>query len=138
MKNTLQLGMEHTYRYTVPENKTVPFLYPEDEHFKIMPKVFGTGFMVGLIEITCMQALSKHLEDGEGSVGVHINVSHVAPTPPGMTVEVNAKITEIYGSKVTWEIVAKDQKEIISKGKHQRYVVNWDIFNSRVKEKYNK
>lgn len=135
MKNTLKVGMEHQYTYKISENKTVPYLYPGDTHLKSMPKIFATGFMVGLIEITCMQALSKHLNDGEGSVGIHIDVSHTSPTPPGMEVEVFVKVKDIEGNKVTWDITARDQKDTISKGKHQRFIVNWNKFQSKLDQK---
>ena len=57
-----------------------------------MPDVFATGFMVGLMEWTCVQVLEPHLDEGEGSLGVHIDVSHAA-TAPGMTVTVEAECT---------------------------------------------
>lgn len=135
MKDTLKRGMEHKHFFTVSENQTAPNLYPEDPHFQTIPKVFGTGFMVGLIEITCMQALANHLEEGEGSVGIHIDVSHISPTPPGMDVEVAVKVSEVDGNKITWDISAKDQKDVIGTGKHQRYVVNWERFQKKVATK---
>ena len=58
-----------------------------------MPTVFATGFMVGLMEWTCLKVLAPHLEDGEGSLGVHIDVSHIAATVPGQTVTVDAECT---------------------------------------------
>ena len=75
MKPTLTTGLTHRFSYRVPAEKTVPFLYPEAPLFAEMPKVFATGFMVGLMEWTCIQLLAPHLEAGEGSLGVHIAVS---------------------------------------------------------------
>jgi fluoroacetyl-CoA thioesterase len=135
MNNTLKMGMRHRYTFSIPKNKTVPHLYPENVHFKSMPKIFTTGFLVGLIEITCMQSLSKHLEEGEGSVGIHISISHISPTPPGMNAEISAKVSNIDGNKVTWDIMARDEKDIISEGQHRRFVVNWDKFNFGVQQK---
>ncbi len=83
MKASLAPGLKHRFDYTVPANKTVPFLYPEAPTFQAMPKVFATGYMVGLMEWTCIQAMEPHLDPGEGSLGVHIDVSHLAATPPG-------------------------------------------------------
>ncbi len=84
MKATLKPGLTHRFTYQVPQNKTVPHLYPEVAEFQAMPEVFATGFMVGLMEWTCMQLLAPHLDPGEGSLGVHIDVSHTAATPPGL------------------------------------------------------
>src|SRR6266545_1987192 len=66
MKETLKAGLEHVHTYRVPENKTVPYLYPEAKAFQEMPKVFATGFMVGLMEWACIEAMAPHLEPGEG------------------------------------------------------------------------
>ncbi|MBW6504299.1 thioesterase, partial [bacterium] len=88
MKETLKVGLEHVHTYRVPENKTVPHLYPEAKAFQEMPKVFATGYMVGLMEWACIEAMAPHMEPGEGSVGTLVNVTHTAATPPGMTVTV--------------------------------------------------
>ena len=74
MKPTLAPGVTHKHSFTVTEEKTVPFLYPESPDFVAMPKVFATGFMVGFIEWACLEALAPHLDDGEGSLGIHIDV----------------------------------------------------------------
>src|SRR5438105_13818598 len=91
MKPSLQRGLTHSFRYKVPASKTVPQLYPEVADFQVMPAVFATGFMVGLMEWTCMQLLAPHLDPGEGSLGIHIDVSHTAATPPGLTVTLDAE-----------------------------------------------
>ena len=76
MKPSLKPGLKHRFAYAVPETKTVPQLYPESPQLRAMPDVFATGFMVGLMEWTCVQLLEPHLDAGEGSLGVHIDVSH--------------------------------------------------------------
>ena len=60
-----------------------PHLYPEAKAFQEMPKVFATGYMVGLMEWACIEAMAPHMEPGEGSVGTLVNVTHTAATPPG-------------------------------------------------------
>ena len=67
MKPTLKPGLKHSFSYAVPENKTVPFTYPESPMIAAMPKVFATGFMIVLMEWTCVQLLAPHLDAGEGS-----------------------------------------------------------------------
>ena len=62
MKDTLQAGLTFEFKYRVPENKTVPYLYPESPEFQLMPKVLATGYMVGLLEWACLKAIIPHLE----------------------------------------------------------------------------
>lgn len=136
MRNTLKPGDVHTLEYRVPLEKTVPYLYPESQEFQIMPKVFATGFMVGLLEWCCIEALRPHLEEGEGSLGTFINATHCAPTPPGMRVTVTAELTEIKnGNNLFWNVTAFDEVEIIAKGKHGRHVIDSERFARRVANK---
>lgn len=135
MKPTLKPGLKHSFSYAVPENKTVPFTYPESPEIAAMPKVFATGYMIVLMEWTCIQLMAPHLDAGEGSVGIHVNVSHAAATPAGMTVTVEAECTAVEGRKVTFKVRAHDGVDVIGEGTHQRAVVVWDKFNARVAEK---
>jgi fluoroacetyl-CoA thioesterase len=135
MKSTLQRGLTHSFSYRVPREKTVPHLYPEVADFQTMPPVFATGFMVGLMEWTCMQLLAPHLEPGEGSLGVHIDVSHTAATPPGLTVTVDAECIAVDGPRITFVVKAHDGVEAIGDGRHQRFVVAWNTFNARLADK---
>jgi len=135
MKDSLKPGLRHRFVYTVPENKTVPHLYPEAADFQTMPAVFATGFMVGLMEWTCIQLMAPHLDPGEGSLGIHVDVSHLAATPPGLTVTVDAECTAVNGRKLTFNVTAHDGVDLIGEGRHERAVVVWDRFNGRVAEK---
>ncbi|MBF8259060.1 MAG: thioesterase superfamily protein [Actinobacteria bacterium] len=107
MKDTLKVGLTYTHKYRVPENKTVPYLYPESKAFQEMPKVFATGFMVGLMEWACIEAMAPHMDPGEGSVGTLVNVTHTAATPPGMEVTVDVRCIGVDGRKTVWEIEAR-------------------------------
>ena len=78
MKPTLVPGLTHTHRFTVTEEKTVGNLYPESPAFVAMPKVFATGFMVGFIEWACLEALTPHLDDGEGSLAAAMAQSYTS------------------------------------------------------------
>ena len=138
MKPTLQPGTNTQHSFRIPAEKTVPHLYPEAREFQLMPTVFATGFMVGLMEWTCMKVIESHLEDGEGSLGVHINVSHLAATVPGQTVTVDAECTKIEGRRLTFRVIAHDGIDKISEGEHERVVVNWDKYEARVNEKAKK
>jgi fluoroacetyl-CoA thioesterase len=135
MKDTLKVGDVHTFRFRVTDAKTVPNLYPESPDFRAMPQVFATGYMVGLMEWACIDALKPHLEDGEGSLGIHIDVTHVAATPPGMEVTVHVTCTRIDGRRIAWHVRAEDEVELIGEGSHQRAIVRWDRFLPKVAEK---
>ena len=135
MKHILKPGAVHQFRYRVPIEKTVPHLYPESPQFRAMPEVFATGFMVGLIEWACIQALEVELEPGEGSLGTFISVSHLAATPPGMTVTVTVNCSSVEGRQLSWAVVARDEREVIGEGHHTRTVVRWDRFLNKVAEK---
>ena len=135
MKPTLKPGLSRRLVYTVPENKTVPYTFPESPVIASMPKVFATGFMIVLMEWACTELLAAHLEPGEGSVGIHVDVSHLAATPPGMTVTVEAECLEVVGQRIGFKVKAHDGLDLIGEGRHERYVVMWDKFNARVAAK---
>ena len=94
-----------------------------------MPAVFATGFMVGLMEWTCVQLLEPHLDQGEGSLGTHIDISHKVATPPGFTATVEAECVEVRGPRARFKIVAHDGMDEIGSGTHERFIVTWDRFN---------
>jgi len=135
MKPTLKPGLTYHFAYKVPDNKTVPHLYTEVADFQAMPRVLATGFMVGLMEWACMQLMAPHLDAGEGSLGVHIDVSHTAATPPGMTITVDVECTQVVGKRLSFKVKAHDGLDQIGAGKHERFVVEWDKFNVRAAEK---
>ena len=135
MKPTLKAGMKHRFAYTVPDSKTVPALYREAPQLQVMPNVFATGFMVGLMEWTCIKLLEPHLDKGEGSLGTHIDVSHKAATPIGFTVTVEAECVEVRGPRARFKLIAHDGVDEIGAGTHERFIVAWDRFNRGVDAK---
>lgn len=135
MKSTPQPGDTHQLEFVVSRDKTVPNLYPESDEFRRMPEVLATGYLVGLLEWACIEALRPHLEEGEGSVGTAINVNHVAATPPGMKVTVTATCWSATGRSSEWRVEAHDERDLISEGTHSRAVVTWDRFQKKLDEK---
>ena len=135
MKPTLTAGLKHSFSYTVPPNKTVPHIYDEAPELQTMPDVFATAFMIGLMEWTCVQLLAPHLDEGEGSLGVHVDVSHKAATPPGMTVTVEAECIELRGPRAKFRLRAHDGVDEIGAGIHDRFIVSWDRFKRGVATK---
>ena len=136
MKDSLRSGLTFEFKFTVPENKTVPHLYPESSEFQAMPRVLATGFMVGLFEWACIQAINPHIDwPEEQTVGIHINLSHTAATPPGLTITVKGKLEEVEGRKLSFSLVADDGVDKISEGTHDRFVINAAKFNDKMSVK---
>jgi len=133
MKPSLKSGLAFEFKFKVPENKTVPHLYPESPEFQMMPKVLATGFMVGLFEWACILAINPHIDwPEEQTVGVHLNLSHVAATPPGLTITVKGKLEEVDGRKLSFSLVADDGVDKISEGTHERFIINAAKFNTKM------
>jgi fluoroacetyl-CoA thioesterase len=136
MTDSLKPGLTFEFKYQVPENKTVPHLYPESSEFQVMPKVLATGFMVGLFEWACIQAINPHIDwPEEQTVGIDVNLSHVAATPPGLTITVKGKLEEVEGRKLSFSIVAEDGVDKISEGTHDRFIINAAKFNAKMASK---
>ncbi len=136
MKDTLKPGIEYVHRFRVPQSKTVPALYPESEEFVAMPEVFATGFLVGLLEWACIKAVKPHLDwPSEQTVGTHIDVSHLAATPPGLEVTAKVKLVEVDGRRLVFEVEAHDGVDLISRGKHERFIINKEKFDAKMKQK---
>ena len=136
MKETLKPGIRYEHKFTVPASKTVPALYPESEEFMAMPEVFATGFLVGFLEWACIMAIKPHLDwPQEQSVGVHINVSHEAATPPSLEVTAAVELVAIDGKKLVFNVEAHDGVDCISKGSHERFVIDKNRFDAKVEAK---
>ncbi len=133
MKQSLKPGIAHELRFRLPESKTVPHLYPEAPEFQAMPRVFATGFLVGFIEWACIQAVQAHLDwPREQSVGTHVNISHLAATPPGLEVIARVRLTEVDGRRLVFEIEASDGVDVISRGRHERIVIDVERFAQKL------
>jgi len=133
MKDTLKPGIAYEHRFVVPSSKTVPALYPESEEFSAMPAVFATGFLVGFLEWACIKAINPHLDwPAEQTVGTHIDVTHEAATPPGLEVTARVELVEIAGRKLVFKVEAHDGVDRISKGRHERFIIDKEKFDTRV------
>ena len=136
MRETLQPGLTGEFEFVVPSTKTVPNVYPEAPEFQVMPEVFATGFMVGLIEWTCIRALKPYLDwPSEQSVGTHVDLSHTAATPPGFTVKARVRLVEKEGRRLKFLVEAHDGVDLICQGTHERFVIDAAKFNAKVAEK---
>ena len=135
MKASFTPGLTFEFGYRVPEQKTVPHVYPESPLFQAMPHVFATAYLVGLFEWACMEAMQPHLEPGEQSVGVDIRISHTAATPPGLTVKVEVRVEAVEGRKLSFRVSAHDGLEAIGEGTHQRVLIQPERFLQKVAQK---
>ena len=136
MKDTLKPGLTYQLKFRIPRGKTVPHLYPEAQMFREMPEVLATGYLVGLVEWACIEALRPHLDwPHEQSLGTHVNFSHLAATPPGLTVIVDVRLDKVEGRKLSFSISAHDGIDKITDGTHERVVVDAARFRSKISEK---
>jgi predicted thioesterase len=99
--------------------------------------VFGTPYMIGLMENAAQSALGVFLEEGQGSVGTELNVKHTAPTPVGMKVWVEAEVTAVSenGKMVDFALKAWDEKGPIGEGTHTRAIINNERFLAKCNAK---
>lgn len=135
MKDTLKPGIRYEHRFVVPVSKTVPALYPEADEFTSMPQVFATGFLVGFLEWACIKAIEPHLEPDEQSVGTHVDISHSAATPPGFEVTATVELVEVDRRRLVFDVRAHDGVDLISRGRHERHVINREKFDAGIRDK---
>jgi fluoroacetyl-CoA thioesterase len=136
LKETLKPGIRYQHKFVLPPTKTVPALYPEAPEFLVMPEVFATGFLVGFLEWACIKAVIPHLDwPEEQSLGIHIDVSHEAATPPGLEVTASVELIAVEGRKLTFTVSAHDGVDLISQGRHERFVINRKKFEAKVAAK---
>jgi fluoroacetyl-CoA thioesterase len=138
MKETLKTGIQYEHKFMVPMSKMVPALYPEAQEFIAMPNVFATGFLVGFLEWTCIKAINPHIDwPKEQTVGTHINISHLSATPPGFEVTATVELIKVEGKKLVFSVEAHDGVDLISKGQHERFVINKEKFDAKMIAKGN-
>ena len=135
MRTSLQPGLTYSHSYEVPASKTVPHLFPEAPEIASMPAVLATPYMIAIIEWACTRCLNEHLDVGEGSLGVHVNVSHLAATLPGQTVTVDVEVAKVEGPRVSFRVIAHDGIDKIGDGTHDRIVVPNERFKARLNQK---
>ena len=100
-----------------------------------MPAVVSTPHIIQFLERTARHALTPHLDADERSVGLEIDIRHLAPTPVGQTIHCRAQVLSVDGSKVQFQIEARDAHEVIVRGLHKRAIIRTDSFTKRVKAK---
>ena len=117
MKSTLAPGLSFSKTIAVDESRCISFMGKEG-------MVYATPKMVSDVEYTCRDFLLEHLDAGEDSVGAHVSIDHLAPTPLGLKVVVEIQVVEIEKRKVTFKFSVKDPVEEVGCGTHVRFVVD--------------
>lgn len=97
--------------------------------------VYATPAMLALMEAAAVAAIDPLLPEGQASVGISVEVRHLAATPLGHRVRARAEVTEVVGKRVTFMVQAWDEAELIGEGTHTRYVIDTARFLERVQAK---
>jgi fluoroacetyl-CoA thioesterase len=124
VKPSLKAGLEVKKTILVDEERCIGFMGREG-------MVYATPRMVSDVEYACRDFLLGHLDPGEDSVGAHVSIDHLAATPLGLPVSVEAKVVEVDRRRVTFEFTVHDPVELAGKGRHVRFVVE----NAKTRER---
>lgn len=122
-------GLKGSVDLTVGEEHTAPSVGSGAIH------VLGTPVMINLMEAAALAAAEHLLPEGHQSLGIHLDVSHLAATPVGMKVTATAEVTAVEGNRVKFRVEAHDEADLIGEGTHERVVVNVERFDKRVRAK---
>jgi len=129
MSEELKAGLTHEMERQVTEDLSAQKVFPH------VPNVYATRAMVGHFEEVCAEMVLPYLGEGEQTVGIGMKFSHIAATPIGMKVRFNAKLVEVEGKKLTFEVEGFDEVEKIGKATHDRFIINAEKFNSKIAAK---
>ena len=116
MKDTLRKDLSFSQSLTVDEARCIGFMGKEG-------MVYATPRMVSDVEYACRDWLLQHLDAGEDSVGAHVSIDHLAATPLGLKVTIEARLAEVDRRKVVFDFSVRDEIEEVGRGKHVRFVV---------------
>jgi len=129
MKSRPRVGTEGELRFIVESKHVIDFATDG------MPAVLSTPNLIGLLERTARESLAPLLEPHERSVGIEIEIRHLAPTPLGAKVTCLARVIAAEANTVTFHVEARDEQEMIVRGLHKRAVIQVETFARRVARK---
>jgi predicted thioesterase len=127
--DALRPGLKGHAELVVGEEHTAPRVGSGRVH------VLATPVMINLFEAAALAAVERLLPAGRQSLGTVLNVRHVAATPVGMRVTATAEVTGVEGRTVRFRVEARDERDLIGDGTHERVVVNVAKFDERVQRK---
>jgi fluoroacetyl-CoA thioesterase len=128
MKQSLRPGVALTRRLVIDRDRTISFMGEEG-------RVYATPMLVRDVEHACRDLILQHADAGEDSVGMEVALKHLAPTLPGMEVEITVTVSAVDRRKVVFDVAVKDELEPISAGSHARFVVDTAKTIERLKAK---
>lgn len=129
MKRRPPIGHLGEHQFTVKEEHCIDFADAG------MPAVFSTPKLIGLLERTARFSVALFLDNHERTVGVEIDLKHLAPTPIGAKVTLTTRVIGSEGNFITFAVEARDETELVSKGIHKRAVIEVESFTRRVQRK---
>lgn len=125
----IETGVEGEFSMLVTHEVAVDFL--GDDRARIL----GTPFLIGYLELTARNAVKHLLEEGQDTVGTHVDVRHLAATPLGMQVRFHAVVTGVEDRRIRFRVEAHDEREKVAEGTHERFIVTVDRFAQRLAAK---
>ncbi|MCG6918076.1 MAG: thioesterase family protein [Deltaproteobacteria bacterium] len=129
MTEELKIGLTNEMERETTDEMSAQKVYPH------VPNVYATRAMVGHFEEVCADLVLPYLGEGEQTVGIGMKFKHLAATPLGMKVRFTAKLVEVEGRKLTFEVEGFDEVDKIGEGIHERFIINAEKFNSKVADK---
>ena len=125
----MEIGIKNTLEITVTGNLTAAAVGSGTLN------VYATPAMIALIEETAWKSVAPYLEDGQSTVGTRLDVSHVAPTPLGMTVRCETELTGVDGRRLVFAVNVYDEAGLIGKGTHERFIIMAEKFQAKADSK---
>ena len=98
-------------------------------------RVFATAMMIALIEKAAVYSVEPYLAPGQGTVGVHVDVSHCSATPLGMRVWAETELVEIDRRRLIFRVAAYDERGLIGEGRHERFLIDSERFQAKADAK---
>lgn len=125
--HTLRVGSEHQTSFSVESSQTISF--------EGLPPVLATPWLIWQVEHAAFELLVPYLEEGEQSVGTHVDLQHLAPALTGAVVSCSARVVNVDGPRVTFSVEASDETETLARGLHRRHVVQTSRLARRLERK---
>lgn len=124
--NEIPIGTTGEQRLLVTPEWAIDFLGDDEA------RVLSTPHLILWLEATARNAVKPYLAAGYESVGTEVKIRHLAPTPVGISVSLVARVTAVDGSRVRFDLVARDEKEIVAEGTHERYIIHVPRFVAKL------
>jgi len=125
----IPIGTSGTHPLLVTPEVTIDFLGDDEA------RVLSTPHLIAYMEWASRNAIKPFLADNQDSVGTVVNIRHLAATPVGMSVQFTATVLNVEDRRVTFRVEARDEKELVGEGTHERFIVDIGKFIARLAAK---